>query len=254
MSAVGKTDGEEIVKSRARRLSIAGAVVVVGALAGWVVADSFVSTAPVERSPSVPAVGAPATQPILPSAAPVVEVAEPPESSLRTTAWFEATREQPSEGGDGDGFERRGRFALETDGRSAADVDSGTAPGVTCYATGKDAHVFSGFGLAAPAPGAILDGLQVRVRASADTEVGQTYLCVELSWDGGQHWTFPQRINQLTRSSRSLIAGLPTERWGHDWLSPELVDGRFAVRIVGVADDLRRDIYLDGIAVRLVYH
>jgi hypothetical protein len=199
-------------------------------------------------------VEAPTTQPILPSEAPVVEVAAPPESSLRTTPWFEPTLEQPSEGGDGDGFERRGRLALAVDGRSAADLDSGTTPGVTCYATGKDSHVFSGFGLVAPRAGAILDGLQVMARASADTEVGQAFLCVELSWDGGQHWTFPQRINQLTRSSRSLIAGLPTERWGHDWASPELADGRFAVRIVGVADDLRRDIYLDGIAVRLVYH
>jgi hypothetical protein len=173
---------------------------------------------------------------------------------LDSTGWATPRLERPGDGGDGDGFERPGNAALARDGAEAVSSDSGTSVTASCYSAGNDSHIFRNFGVTPTAAYPIVDGIEVRLEARADSPVGRAYFCVQLSGDGGRTWSYPQRTNQLTATSELLVAGLRREPWGRQWSLADLSDASFRVRVIPVSDDGRRDFFLDSVAVRVSYH
>jgi len=151
-------------------------------------------------------------------------------------------------GGDGNGFETGSASALADDGVPAVDVDSGLEGSQTCGAATRDSHVFSSFGL--PAPAAV-SGLEVRVDASVDRTFNTPALCVELSWNGGATWTAARRTAELGTVETTYLLGGPADTWGRPWAAGELSDGTFRVRVSTVANANVRDFSLDWIAVKV---
>jgi hypothetical protein len=156
-------------------------------------------------------------------------------------------------GGDDDGFEAHPDRLLARDRREAKDRKSGTSVGTSCLNAGKDRNVLGGFPIELPS-GALVDGIEVGLRASADDGVGRSFVCAQLSWDGGEQWTEARRTNQLNERPRLVVAGLPDETWGRTWVQNDLSQPNFLLRLINVSDDGRRDFFVDWVGVRVSYH
>jgi hypothetical protein len=154
----------------------------------------------------------------------------------------------PGASGDGNGFESNPTGALADGGTAALDVDSGTDISQTCGAAVRDSHVFSSFGLGAPAS---VSGIEVRVDGSVDRTFNTPSFCVELSGDGGATWTAARRTPELTATEATYILGGAADTWGRSWAGAELSDGTFRVRVSTVANAVVRDFSLDWVAVRV---
>ncbi|MBI5289500.1 MAG: hypothetical protein HY873_11070 [Chloroflexi bacterium] len=176
-----------------------------------------------------------------------------PPPVVRQTTWAVPRRQAPESGGDGDGW-ALGDAALADDGVEAFDKDSGAGLAASCLSAAKDRHRFDDILLQLDSSAPIIDGIEVGLEARTDDAIGQVYFCVQLSWDGGQTWTEPERTNQLTAEPAFLTAGLPDDTWGRTWSAGELDNGRLAVRVISVSDDTRRDLWIDWIGVRASYH
>jgi hypothetical protein len=155
-------------------------------------------------------------------------------------------------GGDGNGFESGAANAQADDAASAVDVDSGTASSTSCTSTARDKHRFFNYGITLPA-GATVQGIEVRLDSRVDNTNGSPRMCVELSWDGGVHWTAAQATSTLTTTMATWTLGAATNTWGRTWTPAELSDGNFRVRVTNVANSTARDFSLDWIAVRVSY-
>lgn len=154
----------------------------------------------------------------------------------------------PGTSGDANGFESNAAGALADGGTAATDIDSGTDISQTCGAAVRDSHVFYNFGLTAPA---LAGGIEVRLDASVDRAFNTPALCVQLSWDGGATWTAAKRSPELTATETTYLLGGAADTWGRSWVSGELSDGSFRVRVSTVANATVRDFSLDWIAVRV---
>jgi hypothetical protein len=170
-----------------------------------------------------------------------------------STSWILPSTQTADVGGDDDGFEAHPDRLLARDRREAKDRKSGTSVGTSCLNAGKGRHVLGGFSIELPG-GALVDGIEVGLQASADDGVGRSFVCAQLSWDGGEQWTEPRRTNQLTRRPRRVVAGLPHETWGRTWVQNDLSQPNFFVRLINVSDDGRRDFFVDWVGVRVSYH
>ncbi len=193
------------------------------------------------------------TPPPLPTRTPAPASAGTP-VPLQDTGWLAPASQTAEAGGDGDGFESDPQAILTQDGLEAADKDSGTTLAVSCFNAGKDRHLLRDFGVSLALPSAIVDGIEVGLQARADSGLGKSYFCLQLSWDGGQHWTDPQRTNQLTETAAFVVAGLPRDPWGRSWTAQELSDANFRVRLIDVSDNAQRDFLVDWVGVRVSYH
>ncbi len=112
-------------------------------------------------------------------------------------------------------------------------------------------HDYWRYGINLP-PSARITGIEVRLdawhwRFGWDFE---SYLWVELSWDGGGAWTSTgYGTGRLPLTETTYILGGPSDLWGRSAWSPnELSDINFRVRIFGIGTAR-----LDWVAVRIYY-
>jgi hypothetical protein len=80
-------------------------------------------------------------------------------------------------------------------------------------------------------------------------------ITVELSWDGGTHWTDAKTdSNESTDEENAVTLGSSTDDWGHDWDVDELTDTDFQVRITADTEaGVARTFSLDWIPVTVYF-
>jgi hypothetical protein len=164
--------------------------------------------------------------------------------------------------GHNNGFEITPGNACADGGGVAQDMNSGTGgSNNSCTNAGNDAHDFRDYNVSVPA-GLNVAGIQVRLDASVDSSSSTSFLCVELSWDGGNHWTAAKQTPNLTTSQATYILGttnssnydLPNDTWGHSgWNASQLNNTNFRVRVIDVTNNHSRDFSLDWVGVRVAY-
>jgi len=155
-------------------------------------------------------------------------------------------------GGDGNGFQTNPANVCANDAAIAEDINSGNTTATTCSSTGKDRHRYYNYGFTIPA-GSAINGIEVRLDASADSATGSPFMCVELSWDGGATWTATKTTATLGTAEATFTLGTTTDTWGRTWASTDFADANFRVRITNVASANARDFRLDWAAVQVSY-
>jgi hypothetical protein len=159
------------------------------------------------------------------------------------------TSNQADTGGDGNGFQTNAANAHVEDTAVATDTNSGTSTSTSCTNTGKDRHVFFNYGFAIPA-GTSIAGIEVRLRARADSTSGTPRMCVQLSGDGGATWTAAKVTSTLGTALTTITLGGAADTWGRAWNPADLGNASFRLRIINVASSTARDFFLDNVAVR----
>ena len=163
--------------------------------------------------------------------------------------FFNPASNQADTGGDGNGFETSPLSAHAEDGAVATDTNSGTGTSTSCTNTGKDRHRFLNFGFTI-ADGSAVNGLEVRLRARADSTSGAPRMCVQLSWDGGTTWTAAKQTGTLATTLNAFTLGGAADAWGRTWTAAQLANANFRLRVINVASSTSRDFFLDSVSVR----
>jgi hypothetical protein len=173
---------------------------------------------------------------------------------VKSNGWLNPGAQAKMTKGDNNGFEVNPIKAFAHDGVFAADMDSGTNPSTTCSNNGNDRHKFYKFN-AQLLPNKVLQGIEVRLDAKADSTDGTPRMCVSLSWDGGSTWSDWVPTSTLTTTEATYTLGSPTDTWGHLWLNKEVTNSSFVIRVLDMSTsaDNSRDFFLDWVAVRITY-
>lgn len=155
--------------------------------------------------------------------------------------------------GDNNGFQTDPANAYADDTSYAVDANSGNGTSTSCGSTAKDRHDFYNYGISVPSGHNIL-GIEVRLDAWRGSTTATTRrMCVQLSWDGGAHWTAAKQTSNLGTSQATYTVGGDGDNWGRTWTPSELSDANFRVRVTDVASNTSTTFYLDWVAVK-VYH
>lgn len=173
-------------------------------------------------------------------------------ASALSTGFRAPTANLSDSGGDGNGYELNPGYAYSTNGVSAVDYNSGTTTSTSCTHSGKDKHRFYNFGFAIPAT-ATIRGLEVQLKAKADSSSGSPKICVQVSWNGGQSWTTPKSTATLGTTLTTYTLGSTTDTWGRTWNASNFADANFRVRLIDVSRSRVRDFSLDSVAVNVSY-
>ena len=110
--------------------------------------------------------------------------------------------------------------------------------------------MFFDYGLAIPA-GSAIAGIEVRLRARADSTSGAPRMCVQLSWNGGATWTAAKATGTLGTALGGFVLGGAADTWGHAWTAAELGNASFRLRVIDVSSSTARDFFLDGVGLRV---
>jgi hypothetical protein len=163
-----------------------------------------------------------------------------------------ANAAETTSAGDNNGYEVTAANAQPNDSLFAVDNNSGSGTNTSCSSTQKDRHRFYNFGFDIP-PASVIQGIEVRLDAKADSTSGAPKICVQLSWDGGASWTTTRSTPTLTTSNATYVLGGPADNWGLAWTLSSLSDANFRVRVIDVSSNTSRDFSLDWVAVRVTY-
>ena len=163
-----------------------------------------------------------------------------------------ANSAQTISAGDNNGYQTSPTNAYSDDLLVAADINSGTNTNASCTNNGKDKHHFYNFNFNIPAT-ATVQGVQVRLDASADATIGAPNICVEISWDGGATWTLAKSTTTLSTTEATYLLGNVSDTWGRVWNSSDFSNTNFRIRVTNVASNTRRDFFLDYLAVNVTY-
>ena len=155
-------------------------------------------------------------------------------------------------GGAGDGYEVTPANACAYDGLFAHDAASGLGLLSSCGSANADRHRFFNYGFNI-AGGSTIDGITVRLDASAQAIGLNPVICVELSWDGGSSWTQAQTTPALRASAATYLLGSPTDTWGRSWGHSEFDDGKLIVRLSDTSLAGTKNFDLDWVAVDVTY-
>ncbi len=155
-------------------------------------------------------------------------------------------------GGDGNGFQTNPQNAYSDNAAFAVDTNSGSGTATSCTSSAKDKHRYYDYNFNVPS-GAIIDGIEVRLDAFADSTSGTPRSCVQLSWNGGSTWTAAQTTATLSTSEASYLLGGPTNTWGRTWSDAEFSNANFRLRVINIASNTARDFSLDWAAVKVYY-
>ncbi len=109
--------------------------------------------------------------------------------------------------------------------------------------------MFFDYGFAIPA-GSAIAGIEVRLRARADSTSGAPRMCVQPSADGGATWTAAKATSTLGTALTTFTLGGATDPWGRTWSAANLANASFRLRVINVASSTSRDFFLDAVAVR----
>ena len=160
-----------------------------------------------------------------------------------------------SNSGDNNGYENSPTNAYTNDGIFAVDRNSGTsstAANTTCTSTAKDSHQFGNYNISVP-NGTNIAGIEVRLDAKIDSITPASFICAQLSWDGGTTWTAIKTTPSLTTAEATYTLGSATDTWGRAWNLSELSNTNFKLRLIDVAGSTARDFSLDWAAIRVHY-
>ena len=159
---------------------------------------------------------------------------------------------QISTAGDNNGYQTSPTNAFLDDGAVATDLNSGSNNNSSCTNNGKDKHHFFNYNFSLP-PTAVVQGIQVRLDARADSASNNPKICVQISWNGGSSWTTAKQTTNLTTSEASYFLGSTSDTWGRIWAAGNFSNANFRVRVIDVAGNGNRDFFLDYIAVNVNY-
>lgn len=159
---------------------------------------------------------------------------------------------QTSNAGDNNGYETNPTNAFVDDGLVATDLNSGTNTNTSCTNNGKDKHLFQNFNFNLPSS-AVIQGIQVRLDARADSASNTPRMCVQISWDGGVTWTAAQQTSTLGTTEATYTLGSISNTWGRIWNASDFSNANFRIRVINVAGSTARDFYLDYLAVNVTY-
>jgi hypothetical protein len=159
---------------------------------------------------------------------------------------------QTSSAGDNNGYQTSPTNAFVDDGLVATDLNSGSNNNTSCTHNGKDKHHFFNYNFSIPST-AVIQGIQVRLDARADSTSNSPRICVQISWNGGSSWTTAKQTTTLGTTEASYILGSPSDTWGRTWSVSNFTNANFRVRVIDVAGNSSRDFFLDYIAVNVTY-
>ncbi|MBI5840292.1 MAG: S8 family serine peptidase [Chloroflexi bacterium] len=191
----------------------------------------------------------------LPTFTPTVPVSTftPTPTGSNSTGWQNPSKQTViTSGGDGNGFEVSPTNAFTDDGLFAMDMDSGTTTSTSCGNSGKDRHKYSNYNISIPAD-AVIQGIEIRLDAKADSTVGTPTMCAAVTWNSGSSWSSWKNTSTLTTAEATYVLGGSADTWGHTWTTTELSNTGFQVRILNAASDISRDFSLDWITVNVTY-
>jgi type II secretory pathway pseudopilin PulG len=163
-----------------------------------------------------------------------------------------ANAAETTNAGDNDGYGTNPTRAYSDNSSFAVDTNSGSGTGTDCLGIDKDKHRFYNYNFSLPT-GTVIDGIEVRLDARADSTTGNPKMCVQLSWDGGTTWTDAKSTSTLTTSEATYTLGGAADTWGRTWSSTNFTNANFRVRIIDVASNTSRDFSLDWAAVKIYY-
>jgi hypothetical protein len=163
-----------------------------------------------------------------------------------------ANAAQTSGAGDNNGYQTSPANAYANDSSVATDPNSGTNTNTSCTNSGKDNHRYYNYNFNIPAT-AVIQGIQVRLDARADATGGSPKLCVQLSWDGGSTWTAAKTTTNLSTTEATYTLGSISDTWGRTWTSSNFSNTNFRLRVIDVASNMKRDFFLDWVAVNVTY-
>lgn len=163
-----------------------------------------------------------------------------------------ANAAQTSNAGDNNGYQADPANAYADDSLVATDTNSGTKTKTSCINNGKDKHRYYDYNLNIP-ESAFVKGIQVRLDARSDATNGSPKICVQISWDGGATWTTARSTTGLGTTETTYILGGVSDTWGRAWIPSDFSNANFRVRVINVASNMRRDFFLDYIAVNVTY-
>ena len=159
----------------------------------------------------------------------------------------------PETTGDGDGYESLAANACASGGGIATDANTGTNTNLSCTDAGKDAHRFWDFGLGVPTTASSIVGIQVRADVGQNNNSGTSWVCVQLSWDGGTSWTAAKSASLGSVGTTTYTLGGAADTWGRTWTGAQLSNASFRLRVIDVSDRSGKDIRLDYLAVQVTY-
>jgi len=159
---------------------------------------------------------------------------------------------ETSSAGDNDGFASNPTRGYTNNSSFALDSNSGNGTGTSCGGADKDKHRFYNYNFGIPA-GATINGIEVRLDARVDSQVGTPFMCIQISWDGGITWTTEKVTNTLNTSEATYILGGSSDLWGRTWTDSNFSNANFRLRVVNVASNNSRDFSLDWASAKVYY-
>lgn len=156
-------------------------------------------------------------------------------------------------GGDNNGYQTNRNNACVPDGAVAVDSNSGTNTVLSCTNAGKDRHRFGGYSFGLPGTVGSVDGIELTLVASLNSTTGTSYLCIQLSPDGGTTWTATKQATLTSTSLSTYTVGGATDTWGRTWTAAELASGTFVVRVIDVSNQSTKTFRLDGVSAQVHY-
>ncbi len=175
-----------------------------------------------------------------------------PTPVLLNTGFLNPSSNSAQTGGDNNGYELNPANIYGNNSVFAIDNNSGSNTSTSCTDAGKDKHLFYNYGISLPST-AVIQGIEVRLDAKADSTSGSPKICVQLSWNGGSSWTTAKATSTLTTREQTYLLGTPSDTWGRAWTSSQLSNSNFRVRVIDISNSTARDFSLDWMAVRVTY-
>lgn len=154
--------------------------------------------------------------------------------------------------GDNDGYEGTPGLGCIPDSQLATDRNSGTSTTNSCLSNAKDRHVYWGYAFDLPPTVTSITGITISARAGQSNNGGTTWLCMELSSDGGATWTVPRRVDMAGNAVSTYTFGGPLQAWDRTWTLADLGAG-FRVRVTDSSSQPAKDFRLDGLGVAVSY-
>jgi len=155
--------------------------------------------------------------------------------------------------GDNNGYQTTPNLACSTTDGNAVDPNTGTNNTLSCTDNGKDKHRWWDFNLGVPNVVSSVSGIQVRTDVGTANNNGTSWICAQLSWDGGTTWTTAKSVVLMTSAITTYTLGGAADTWGRTWTGSNFSNANFRVRVIDVSDASNKDFMLDYLAVQVTY-
>lgn len=161
---------------------------------------------------------------------------------------------ETSNAGDNNGFESSPGNACLQDGLYASDNNTGTSSASnSCTANSKDKHRFWGYSFGLPTTISSISGVTVTAIADQSNNGGTTWMCVQLSWDGGGTWSTAKSVVMTSNTAATYTFGGTADTWGRTWVRENLTTTNFRVRVINSSTQPSKTIRLDWLGVEVAY-